>query len=972
MPTQLRWSSSVIVSLVLAGCGSEPQSPPPATPAVALDASPWSHPVRLPTGDFITPTAAAGSAFLPLNPDLPTRPDFIAGQAVTTAVSPDGNTLLILTSGYNRNSAPDGKPIAAESNEYVFVYDISGHGLTKRQVLQVPNSFDGVAWNPRGDAFYVSGGVDDNVHTFARSGAGFIESGAPIALGHPSGLGLGTPPGAAGLAVDGSGRRALVANFENDSVSLIDLARHTVLAELDLRPGKIDPAQRGVAGGEYPFWIAIAGDDKAYVTSQRDRQVVVVSLTGDKPRVTGRIAVGGQPNKMILDRAQRRLFVADGNSDDVSVIDTSSDRVVETLDTVAPKALWRNSTELRGANPNGLALSPDERTLYVTDGGTNAVAVIRLADPAGGDDDERASHARVVGLIPTGWYPSSVSLSKDGRQLYVINGKSPSGPNDGACRDSAALAPTACAGKNRYVWQLTKAGLLTLPTPSPWELVRLSWQVAENDHFPAVEQHPWDELVMSFLRSRIQHVVYIVKENRTYDQLLGDLPVGDGDPSLTIFPRATTPNHHALAEQFVTLDRFFDAGEVSGDGWNWSVSARTTDQTEKTVPINYAGRGLAYDWEGTNRNLNVAYGDLASRIAADPLTPNDPDLLPGTADTAAADRGDHAEAAYLWDAALRAGVSVRNYGFYGDLTRYSLPATGAGGIPLEHDPAGKGLTVFYPTKPALLAVSDPYYRGYDNKFPDYWRFREWEREFDAEVESDRFPALNFVRFMHDHFGEFGAAIDGVNTPELQMADNDYAIGLLVDKISHSRYADSTLIFILEDDAQNGGDHVDAHRSVGYIVGAYVKQGAVISAPFNTVNLVRTIEEVLGLDALGLTDGLAQPMSELFELRARPRPWAYDARASALLRATTLPLPPTASTVASAPQPTHDADWWERAMSGQDFSREDALDEARFNRTLWHGLVGAEVPYPTVRHAADLTRERASLLAATPTPQAGAR
>jgi YVTN family beta-propeller protein len=945
-------SPFVMLTLAAVGCSADPErasAPPPTTaPPAASELSvesPWRRPVLLPTGALITPTAAAGADFRPLNPGLPTRPDFVAGQAVTTATSPDGNTLLVLTSGYNRNSGPDGRTVAAESNEYVFVFDISANTPIQRQALQVRNTFVGLAWSPRGDAFYVTGGVDDNVHVFARDAAGsFAEAGAPIALGHGPGLGLGTPHTAAGIAVDASGRRAVVANFENDSISIVDLTAGTVTSELDLRPGKIDPAQRGVPGGAYPYAVAIVGDAKAYVSCQRDRQLVVVDLAAATPRVSGRITVGGQPNKLILDRAGRTLFVANGNSDSVSIIDTATDRVRESVATLAPPTLFANRQELRGANPNSLALSPDERTLYVTNGGTNSVAVIRV----GGHEQ----HHRVVGLIPTGWYPSSISVSRDGSQLYVVNGKSPAGPNDGACRDSAGTSSgPPCSAANKYVWQLTKAGFLTLPAPSDWSLLRLSWQVAENNHFPTVERHPWDELVMDFLHARIQHVVYIVKENRTYDQVLGDLPAGDGDAALTIFPNATTPNHHALASEFVTLDRFFDSGEVSGDGWNWSVAARTTDMTEKTVPVNYAGRGLVYDWEGTNRNINVAYPDLAARLAANPLTPPDPDLLPGTADVAAPDRGDDPGAGYLWDAALRAGLSVRNYGFFGDLARYSIPQGQPGAVPLDHDPAAHGTTVFWPGKASLLAVSDPYFRGYDNNFPDYWREREWEREFDAQLAADHFPSLSLVRFMHDHFGSFATAIDAVDTPERQMADNDYAVGLLVDRISHSRYADSTLVFIVEDDAQNGGDHVDAHRSVGYVVGPYVKRGVVVSTPYDTVNIVRTIGAVLGLQPLGVTDGLARPMTDLFQLRPRANDWRYVARVPDPLRGTTLPLPPaTAPLTASARRamrPTHDAAWWARQMADQDFSREDALDDVRFNRTLWRGLMG-DRPAPGVR------------------------
>jgi YVTN family beta-propeller protein len=908
----------------------------------------------LPTGVRITPEAAEGARFQPLNPDLPTRLDLVAGQAVTTAVSPDGQTLLILTSGFNRNNAPDGKRLPGESNEYVFVYEITDHTPVKRQVLQVPNTFNGLAWHPGSQAFYVAGGVDDSVHVFTREAGSWSEAGRPIALGHTTGHGLNVRPMAAGVAVNASGTQVLVANFENDSVSVIDLTQRMVVAEVDLRPGKANPAQHGIAGGEYPFWIALKGDHKAYVSSQRDREVVVLELSGSVPTVVGRIAIGSQPNKLLLNRAQTRLYVANGNSDTVSVIDTATDKVLEEINTTAPPELWPNRQALKGSNPNSLVLSPDERFLYVTNGGTNAVAVIRLGStPADGP-------SQVIGLIPAGWYPNAVSLSQDGSWLYVVNGKSNAGPNPGACRDTLSITPEAldaCRGRNQYVWQLTKAGLLSLPLPSATSLARLTWQVAANNYFPSARQHQADAALMALVRDRIRHVIYIVKENRSYDQILGDLERGDGDSRLILFPEPITPNHHALARHFVTLDHFFDSGEVSGDGWNWSTAARTTDVTAKTVPLVYAGRGLTYDFEGTNRNINVGLATVEARQAANPRTPNDPDLLPGTADVAAPD-GPAGEAGtgYLWDAALRKGLAVRNYGFFGDLTRYA-PAHPAF-IPVVRQPFAAGQVQFFPTKPALQGISDPYFRGYDQKNADFWLFKEWEREFDTYVRHGNLPALQLIRLPHDHFGDFKETIDDVNTPDTQMADNDYAVGLVVEKVAKSPYKDMTLIFIIEDDAQNGADHVDAHRSLAYIVGPYVQQGAVVSTPYTTVNLLRTIEDILGLEPLGLTDGLAEPMAQVFEQTIRP--WTYTALVPEVLRTTKLPLPPRtiANSLPLTPHvpafatPRRDADYWEEVMAGQNFRIEDDLEEARFNRALWHGLLGEATPYPVAHDGRD--------------------
>jgi YVTN family beta-propeller protein len=949
----------IALTLLTSACSSGPPAPGAASTGEdvshdpsALAGSAPARGVLLPTGVRITPTAARGASLETLNPDLATRPDFTVDHAVATALSPDGATLLVLTSGYNLNSGADGKTIPSESSEYVFVYDVRGGAARKAQVLAVPNTFHGIAFAPAGDAFYVTGGVDDSVHVFTRGGAAWMESGPPIALGHAQGNGLGVKPAAAGIAVTRDGTRAVVANFENDSITIVDLAARKVAAELDLRPGKSDRALSGVPGGEFPFWVSIRGSDEAYVSSTRDGEVVVVSL-GGAPAVKRRIGGLAQPGKSILDREGRLLFVANAGSDTVSVIETATGKVIETIATTAPRAVLANGAGFKGANPNALALSPDERTLYVTNAGTNSVAVVRLAERDGDDDDDDRS--RVVGLVPTGWYPSAVSVSADGARLFVANAKSVPGPNPDGCRASlgtAATAGVACSAANEYVWQLEKASFLTLPVPGRKELAGLTLQVARNNQFPGADpaatvQRLEGAVVMGLLRRRIKHVVYVIKENRTYDQVLGDLKGADGEPRLALFPEATTPNHHAIAQSFVALDRFQDSGETSGVGWNWSTAARTTDVIEKTQPVNYAGRGLSYDWEGTNRNVNVGYATVAERVLANPFTPADPDLLPGTGDVSAPDAaGDAPEAGtgHLWDAAMRRGLTVRNYGFFGDLTRYSLPATDAAFVPLDHDPHASGTTVFFPAKAALVSVSDPYFRGYDQKFPDFYRFKEWAREQDAYEAAGSMPALELVRLPHDHFGTFGAAIDGVNTPERQMADNDYAVGLLVEKISKGPFAADTLVFVLEDDAQDGPDHVDAHRSVALVAGPYVKQGAVISTAYTTVNVLRTIEEVLGLSPLGLNDALAAPMADLFEWQPRALPWTYEARVPDVLRQTALPLPPAAHTALRKARPAHDAAWWDDAMRGQRFDVEDALDADRFNRALWRGLAGG-APYP---------------------------
>ena len=947
----------VCLSSIWFACGS-PSNPGPTQSN--LNVAEVQAPILLPTGALITPLAADGSTAQVLNPQLPTRPDFIAGEAVTTAVSPDGMTMLVLTSGYNRNYGDNGQFIPSESNEYVFVFDISSEQPVQQQVLQVPNTFDGIAWSPSGDQFVVSGGKDDNIHVFDRSTGQWAES-FTVSLRHGSGLGLGVGPQSAGVAFTQNGNWVVVANFENDTVSIVDLGLRAV-SEVELRPGKIDPSQSGVRGGEFPFWVAVLRNDKAYVSSMRDREIVVIDLRAQPPQVVHRIGVSGQPNRMIFNGAGTRLFVANGSSDSVSIIDTATEQVIDEIRTTAPARFYATIGGFKGANPNSLALSPDERTLYVTNGGTNSVAVVSLgAEPA---------PSEVVGLIPTGWYPHSVSVSTDGRRLFVVNGKGLTGDVSGACRDTSSTDPAAlnpCLARNLYVLQVEKSLLVSLPVPTGAALRRLTRQVATNNHFTD-RQDDYERFVMDFLRSRIHHVIYIIKENRTYDQILGDLELGNGDPSQNIFPEVITPNHHALARNFVTLDAFQDSGEVSGVGWNWTTAARTTDIVEKTQFPNYAGRGVSYDWEGTDRNINTGLATVAERQAFNPATPADPDLMPEAIDYVAPEApGDTSDAVYLWDAALNRGLSVRNYGCFGDLARYGLADTDPLFVPIVTNPAEQGIRQFFPTKPSLQDVTDLYFRGYDQKQADFYNYREWEREFDQYAMTGDLPALEFVRFPHDHFGEFGRARYRVNTPDKQMADNDYAIGLLVEKIANSTFAQDTLVFVIEDDAQNGPDHVDAHRSVGYVVGPYVRQGTVISRPYNTVSMVRTIEEVLGLEPMGLTDGFATPMTDVFEPLEHPRPWTYVALVPDILHDTDLPLPSstpwnTVEVARSNPYPMHDAAYWERAMAGQNFSREDAVDEVLFNRALWQGMKGSDVPYPSFRDGRDLSQNRGLLLA----------
>ena len=938
----------------------------------------------------ITPLAVPGSRFEPMNPDLPDNPAWLAGQAVTTVVSPDRKTLLVLTSGYNRvfqTSGPNiGKVNAPDSAEYVFIYDISTPAPIKTQVVRFANTYNGIVFDPSGAAFYVAGGPDDNVHIIIRSASGkWVErpEDPPLALGLavpqtsaqvPINDRVAVKPCAAGLAISTDGQTLVVANYYNDSITVFNRSR-TVgywwkVAELDLRPGKSSALAAGIPGGEYPFWVAMKGNGSsatAYVSSIRDREIVVVDL-GGAPAVTARIRVKGQPTKMTLNASQSLLYVVEDQTDTVDVIETTKNTILETIPVIAPASLLPVSlARYTGANSNSVTLSPDETQLYVTNGNLNCIAVVALGGTSRGD--------RVVGLIPTGWYPNSVSFSGDRNTVYVVNGKSPTGPNPGFCYGGYGPPGSPnCMDSNQYTPQLIKAGFQRFQRPGTAQLATLTAQVAANNRFSSTES-AHDAAVMAAVRRGVQHVIFIIKENRTYDQVLGDLEVGNGDPDLTEFGQAITPNLHNLARKFVTLDNFYASAEVSNDGWPWTTSARAPDVIQRQFPVAYAGRGLSLDSEGVNRNVNVAYPTVGERQAANPFTPADPDLLPGQTNVAAPDGpNNQVNTGYLWDAALRARLTVRNYGFFVDTTRYS---TATFSLPLVRNPASTGTVVAFPASVSLAPHTDLFFRGFDNAFPDYYRSTEWAREFDADyrlpvsageaassafgrgpLHAEGLPALSLVRFMRDHTGNYDTSIDGVNTPELQQADNDYAVGLLVQKVARSKYANNTLIFVIEDDAQDGGDHVDSHRSIAFVAGAYVRQGALVSTRYNTIDFVRTIEEVLGLPPMNLNDALARPMADIFT--TTPRPWSFAAAPSALLYATQLPLPPKPAHLV-VPTSTHDAAYWARVSKGMDFSSEDRFDFAAYNRVLWAGLMG-DTSYPAVSNGLDLRRNRARLLA----------
>jgi DNA-binding beta-propeller fold protein YncE len=929
---------------------------------------------QLPSGFFITPLAAPGASFQRMPTHV--RPDGSAdaNSAERALRSPDGTALLVLTSGYNtffyndmkqpiKHAVLDprtGQPsqVMTQNAEWLFLYDIRGGKPILKQSVNLPDSYHGLVWQPDGKRFYVSGGIDDRVYVYATNSAGatadatFAPDAPFILLGHNSGQHrplphydggewLGTPIGqsqtllaavmgataaaTAGLDVSADGRTLAAVNMADASLSLIDTATRKVTREVRF----FTPGQNQ-AIGELPYWVTLRSDSqgafaRAYVTSQRDGQVLSVGPDGSY----NIIKVGGEPNRTVLTRDQSLLYVANGDLDEIEEIDTATDHVRRVI------SLLRPGDKLLGAGPDGLTLSPGEDRLYVTLSNENALAVVDL----------RAG--RVAGRIPTGWFPADVSQSPDGAYLYVVNTKNVTGPSDyfiNLKNDNQKLPPNGHSG---YVLALEKAGLLSFPLPDRATLAQLSGIVDANNHF----DHRQDDAMMDFLRAHIHHVIYILKENRTYDQVLGDLPQGNGDKRLVEFPRRVTPNHHALAERFALLDNFDSAGDVSGDGWNWMFQGHANVYTTNTVTVAYGNAyyHIPFDWNGSPGNIGVALPDHAKnpgpatvRITTllDPtgqsaIEPGPKDI---TADQGADDDGADALGGYIWDSALRAGKSLRHYGAYSDENYYILGSPVY--FPIVRHAGEKGVLQSVPLRPALIGHDDPYYRGWDLNTPDQYRFEEWDREFKQFVANGNLPDLEIMTLMMDHFGNFATNVSGLDTPTLQIASNDYAIGQVAEAVSHSPYWKDTAIFILEDDAQDGPDHVDSHRTVAQVISAYTRAGAVISTRYDTTSMVRTIEDILGIGHLGLNDANAAPMSDVFTRAPDRQP--YEAIIPGVLCKP--PVDPNlvpqcrqpGHTVTQAVRDAHDGAWWAAATRGMDFSRPDRIDSMKFNAILAAG------------------------------------
>jgi len=974
-------------------------------------ASSWCQ--REPAGEG-RPITPAGT----LVNDAQTHLPAVGAMPMAMLRSPDtlgrdgkGRYLLVMNSGF-------GVQFSAETNraqQSIAVIDLNATPepvVIQNIYFPTPQSANvGLAFGPKPGAdgtfeVYVSGGFENKVWIFHFD----PKAAAPMAPGSP---GPNTKIGAlfievsnraeksasdynkgkaalypTGLAVTAEGTELVTANNLGDSVTIVRGLRGARRMErLDLHhPGKGDE-------NIYPYGVVIIGsgkNERAYVSCWNDASVAVVSLNG-KAAVRKHITVDRHPTAMLANAADTRLFVTNSDADNVSVIDTTTDQEIERIDV----RLAENA--LPGTSPEGVALSADEKTLYVANAHSNAVAVVALSEKARGLSAEASSKdnakSRILGFIPTGQYPSAVAVV-DGK-LFIGNGKGtgfePSSmrvSNSGFTPNPPNAAFPANQEKNRqggqYSVSIVSGNISMVPLPGEAELARYTQQAMQNDGL--MDLAP-PRLFAG--ENPIKHVIYIIKENRTYDQVFGDVrtsghgQIADGAPELAIFgsgaaaqrrdgtKQVVTPNQRALAERFGLFDRFFVNSEASPDGHNWATAAFSSDYVDKGFRWEYSDRGRTYDWEGYNRlpdyeppgelDTGKFHGDVLEALT-DLLVKHLP-YRQGFTDLA------EPKSLYLWDAAARAGLSYKNYGefvtvisakdvetvrqkkhkTYPDISNAVRAIANKESLEKHHSDSFRSFDVTAPDSmttdcyrraaeangsfdPAVTSGNASEMCRGNSRFGEWLaEFRGFEKEREAGL-GDAMPALSILRLPNDHTTGMK---NGFPTPQFMVADNDYAVGRLVEAVSSSVYWKDTAIFVIEDDAQSGPDHVDSHRSVGLAISAYNKPGALIHKFHSTVTMIRTIEMLLGIAPMNQLDASAVPM-DIFQETPDLTPY------KAIL--------PTIAADNLLTQKTKDrtAAEWMKKSEKQNFMHADLADPKVLNAVIWFACRGgnSEVPETT--------------------------
>ena len=648
---------------------------------------------------------------------------------------------------------------------------------------RVAKAYLGLAFSADEKRLYASGGNDNKILVY-RLDNGKLVADEPIVLAKPWPVKLSPT----GLCLDDARNRIYIVTKEDSSLYVADTRTRQTIHKLNL--------------GAAAYTCVLSPDkNELFVSLWGGASVLVVNTRTQT--ITARIATNKNPNDLLLTRDGKYLFVANGNDNTVALIDVTKRQVSETLTT----SLFPNAPV--GTTPNGLALNNDETTLYIANADNNCLAVF---------DVTRKGQSRSIGFIPTGWYPTAVRVI--GTKLFVTNGKgfsskaNPRGPNPVKARTAQEVGPNPQAnpGPVQYIGGLFKGTLSIIDVPAPAVQAAYSRLVYANTPYTKSKEQQAEGEAGNPIPTRvgdkspIKYVFYIIKENRTYDQVLGDMPEGNGDPALCLFPQKVTPNQHALAKEFVLLDNFYVDAEVSADGHNWSSAAYANDYVEKNWVTSYGGRGGTYDYEGQKE------------IA-------------------------HPRDGFIWNHCQRAGVSFRSYGWFVDAR---------------------------PNIKVLEGHNCPDFKGFNLAYPDIDREAVWEKDFDQLLAAGTLPRLNTLRFGNDHTS--GARV-GLPTPEAAVADNDLAVGRFVEHLSKSPIWNESVVFILEDDAQNGPDHVDAHRSIAFVAGGLVKRGIVDHTMYSTSGLLRTIELILGLKPMSQYDAAATPLWRCFAKKADIRPFA---------------------------------------------------------------------------------------------------
>jgi YVTN family beta-propeller protein len=691
-------------------------------------------------------------------------------------LSPAGTALPLGDLPLNIQLSASGRLLAVTNNgqstQSIQLIDPKNEKLLDERIIS--KSWYGLAFSHDEKTLYASGGNDNRILAFhiEDNKIGVADTIKLAPASWPKNKVCPT-----GIAVNKSNTRLYTVTKEDSALYVVDLKNNSVIKQVKL------PAEA--------YSCILSPDDKnLYISIWGGEKVVVYNTVSQS--FTKSLKTGSHPNELLLNKKGTYLFVANANDNTVSIINTVTEKIVETVSTVL------YPTHLTGSTTNGLALSPDEKTLYIANADNNCLAVFDVSKPGS---------SRSMGFIPVGWYPTNVKTL--GNKILVSNGKgftsmaNPLGPQPIKKVDNSGYQKGAVNSKEQYIGGLFKGTLSFIKAPQEAQLKVYTKQVYTNTPFntkktalaDGVEGNPIPRKRGEV--SPIKHVFYIIKENRTYDQVLGDMPQGNGDTSLCIFGQHVTPNHHAIASEFVLLDNFYVDAEVSADGHNWSMAAYATDFIEKTWPTSYGGRGGNYDSEGT-------------RKAGDPRD------------------------GYIWDYCKRAGVSYRTYGEFVD----------------DYKPNIKVLEGHY-------CVPAP---SFDLNIKDVKREEIWAHDFDSLLAVHAVPQFNTIRISNDHTsGQRKGAI----SPIAAVGDNDQAIGRFIEHLSKSPIWKESVVFILEDDAQNGPDHVDAHRSPVFVAGPYVKRHAVIHGMYSTSGVLRTIELILGLPPMSQYDAAAEPLYDCF-------------------------------------------------------------------------------------------------------------